>query len=146
MNRQDVEELIISQEDEFFFTGGVTEELIHEIEKELNVQLPESYKWFLSQYGYGGINGVLIQGVGLDKSLQVVNTTLSLREYGLPNNLVVIENIDEYVYCFNLLKSRLPAGKISTSVALLETDLLPSHNGKTVAVHPLVGKLPLTFL
>lgn len=85
----------------FFFTGGVTEELIHEIEKELNVQLPESYKWFLSQYGYGGINGVLIQGVGLDKSLQVVNTTLSLREYGLPNNLVVIENIDEYVYCFD---------------------------------------------
>lgn len=101
MNRQDVEELIISQEDEFFFTGGVTEDLIHEIEKELNVQLSESYKWFLSHYGYGGINGVLIQGVGLDKSLQVVNTTLSLREYGLPENLVVIENIDEYVYCLD---------------------------------------------
>lgn len=48
-----------------------------------------------------GINGVLIQGVGLDKSLQVVNATSSLREYGLPENLVVIENMDEYEYCLD---------------------------------------------
>jgi antitoxin YobK len=39
--------------------------------------------------------------VGLDKSLQVVNTTRSLREYGLPKSLVVIENMDEYVYCLD---------------------------------------------
>jgi len=101
MNRQDIEELIVSQEDNCFFTGGVSEEFIHEIEKKLTVQLPESYKWFLSQYGYGGINGVLIEGVGLDKSLQVVKTTLNLRRYGLPESLVVIENIDEYVYCLD---------------------------------------------
>ncbi|MDG5471380.1 SMI1/KNR4 family protein [Jeotgalibacillus sp. ET6] len=101
INRQDVKILITSQESEFFFTGGVPEELIHEIEKELNVQLPESYRWFLGSYGYGGINGVLIQGVGLDTSLQVVNTTKSLRKYGLPQDLVVIENVDEYVICLN---------------------------------------------
>lgn len=101
MNRQDVEKLIYKQIDEFFFTGGVKEELINEIELQLNVKLPESYRWFLRHYGHGGINGVLIQGIGLDESLQVVNTTLSLRKYGLPNNLVVIENIDEYVYCLD---------------------------------------------
>ncbi|MGG3805163.1 SMI1/KNR4 family protein [Metabacillus fastidiosus] len=75
MDKQDVQKLIMSQEEEFFFTGGITEELVQEIEKELNVKLPESYKWFLSHYGYGGIGGVLIQGVGLDKSLQVVDIT-----------------------------------------------------------------------
>ena len=101
MNRQDIEELIMSQEEEFFFTGGVTVKLIMKIEKELNTQLPESYKWFLRHYGYGGINGVFIQGVGLDNSLQVVNATRNLREYGLPKNLVVIENMDEYVYCLD---------------------------------------------
>lgn len=101
MNRQDIEELIMSQEEDFFFTGGVTVKLIKEIEKELNTQLPKSYKWFLSHYGYGGINGVFIQGVGLDNSLQVVNSTRNLREYGLPRNLVVIESMDEYVYCLD---------------------------------------------
>ena len=101
MNRKDIESLIMSEEEEFFFTGGVSVEYIREIEKELNTRLPESYKWFLGNYGHGGINGVLIQGVGLDKSLQVVNTTLSLREYGLPRNLVVIESMDEYVYCLD---------------------------------------------
>lgn len=101
MNKKKIEELILSQEEEFFFTGGVTREFIQKIEKELDVLLPESYKWFLSCYGYGGINGVLIQGVALDKSLQVVNATKSLREYGLPENLVVIENMDEYVYCLD---------------------------------------------
>ncbi|MGG3798565.1 SMI1/KNR4 family protein [Metabacillus fastidiosus] len=101
MDKQDIKKLIMSHEEEFFFTGGIKEELVQEIEKELNVKLSESYKWFLSHYGYGGINGVLIQGVGLDKSLEVVDITRSLREYGLPRNLVVIENVDEYVYCLD---------------------------------------------
>ncbi|MGG3889950.1 SMI1/KNR4 family protein [Metabacillus fastidiosus] len=99
MDKQDVKKLIMSsQEEEFFFTGGITEELVQEIEKELNVKLSESYKWFLSHYGYGGIDGVLIQDVELDELLEVVDTTRSLREYGLLRNLVVIENMDEYVY------------------------------------------------
>ena len=101
MNKEDVKRILLDYEEEFFFTGGVSAELIMEIENELDVKLPESYKWFLSHYGYGGINGVLIQGVGLDRSLQVVNATCSLREYGLPENLVVIENMDEYVYCLD---------------------------------------------
>ncbi|KEO80819.1 SMI1/KNR4 family protein [Tumebacillus flagellatus] len=101
MNQQDIKILITSQEESFFFTGGVGEEDIQDIEAQLNVEVPESYKWFLMNYGFGGINGVLINGVALDKSLQVVKATKSLREYGLPESLVVVENMDEYVYCFD---------------------------------------------
>lgn len=33
--------------------------------------------------------------------MQVVKITKSLRGYGLPKNLIVIENLDEYVYCLD---------------------------------------------
>lgn len=101
MNQQDVNELIGSHADDFFFTGGVETEDILKIETELNLSLPESYKWFLANYGHGGVNGMMILGVALDKSLQVVKATQDLRQYGLPENFVVLESMDEYVYCFD---------------------------------------------
>lgn len=101
MNKLDIEKMIEEYQDEFFFTGGITNEKIKQVEKDLDVQLPQSYKWFLEQYGYGGINGVFIEGVGLNNSMQVVKITKSLRGYGLPKNLIVIENLDEYVYCLD---------------------------------------------
>lgn len=52
MKKEDVKRILLDHEEEFFFTGGVSAELIMEIENELNVKLPESYKWFLSHYGY----------------------------------------------------------------------------------------------
>ncbi|MGG1575013.1 SMI1/KNR4 family protein [Fictibacillus sp. NRS-1165] len=40
------------------FTGGVNERQIAVVEAGLGVQLPESYKWFLTSYGSGGLFGV----------------------------------------------------------------------------------------
>lgn len=41
-------------------TGGVTDRHIKEIEKDLKVTLPDSYKWFLTEYGSGGAFGTMI--------------------------------------------------------------------------------------
>ncbi|MGE7184003.1 SMI1/KNR4 family protein [Peribacillus sp. NPDC006672] len=46
------------------FTGGVSEDKVKETEQKLQVLLPESYKWFLRNYGYGGFFGVRIIGYG----------------------------------------------------------------------------------
>ena len=44
------------------FTGGISEEKITKIENDLQTILPESYKWFLRNYGSGGVYGVDILG------------------------------------------------------------------------------------
>lgn len=73
--------------------------------------MPDSFKWFINEYGYGGVNGALILGVALDKSLVCVEATKELRKYGLPKYLVVIENLEEYVCCLDtskLIKGECP--------------------------------------
>lgn len=86
-------------------TGGVDDNRIVEVEKELNVTLPESYKWFLREYGHGGIAGIDIIGIG-PKSVEppVVQLTKDYRKIGMPNSLVAIYNADEWVYCLETNK------------------------------------------
>lgn len=54
------------------FTGGVDKAQITFVQNELGVELPESYKWFLSNYGSGGMFGVDIQGVGTSNRPPVI--------------------------------------------------------------------------
>ena len=82
-----------------FFTGGISEKKINYIENELGVILPESYKFFLGNYGSGGMFGVEIIGCGYSEIPRVVEMTKFYRKYGLPKDLVVIEDVDEYQYC-----------------------------------------------
>ncbi|TYS59879.1 SMI1/KNR4 family protein [Sutcliffiella horikoshii] len=81
------------------FTGGVDKAQITLVQNELGVKLPESFKWFLSNYGSGGMFGVDIQGVGKSNRPSVVVNTKRYRDLGLKNDLVVIENSGEYAYC-----------------------------------------------
>ena len=76
------------------------ESIVH-AESELGVTLPEEYVSFLREFGHGGINGVETIGIGKNGQLLFVEETLTFRQYGLPNNLVVIENCDEWLYCLN---------------------------------------------
>ncbi|MGG0658094.1 SMI1/KNR4 family protein [Rummeliibacillus pycnus] len=86
------------------FTGGVNEERVLEIESKLQVTLPESYKWFLRNYGSGGIFGIDIQGYDYEGA-SVVDLTKDYREfYNLIDGIVVIENIDEFSYCLDTNK------------------------------------------
>ncbi|MCS1350903.1 SMI1/KNR4 family protein [Mechercharimyces sp. CAU 1602] len=84
-----------------FFMGGVEEERILNLERTLDVNLSESYKWFLREFGHGGIGGVEILGDIPGEVCTCVRDTIELRKHGLPLSHVVIENVDEYYMCLD---------------------------------------------
>ncbi|WP_139488157.1 SMI1/KNR4 family protein [Brevibacillus dissolubilis] len=92
-----------------FFVGNLDDEKISNIEKILHITLPESYKWFLKEYGTGGIIGVEILGGGLRDTPTCVRETVEWRGYGLPEAFVVIENFGAGVYCLDT--SRMENGE-----------------------------------
>ncbi|MCY8008587.1 SMI1/KNR4 family protein [Bacillus haynesii] len=99
-----VEGFINDNKDHATITGGVSEEKVKFIENELNVNLPESYRWFLKKYGSGGIYAANILGYDL-VSASVVEKTKEYRElYNLNEGLVVIEDIDIFAYCLDTNK------------------------------------------
>ena len=53
-------------------------------------------------YGQGGIGGVEILGISKINKAMFKDKTLEYRNYGLPNNLIVIENCDEWLYCIDV--------------------------------------------
>ena len=67
----------------------------------LGLKLPKQYVDFLKMFGHGGIGGIEIIGIGLTGRLIFVERTLDYRDEGLPDNLVVIENVDEWVDCID---------------------------------------------
>jgi len=84
------------------FTGGVDESQINSIQNELGVKLPESYKWFLTTYGSGGLFGVDILGVAKSNRAPIVVNTKRYRDLGMDKDLVVIEDAGEYAYCLDI--------------------------------------------
>lgn len=85
---------------DFTYTA-ITDAQIAEAEKTLSLKLPAQYTEFLRTYGHGGIGGIEITGVGKNGHLLFVEDTLSYREHGLPENLIMIENCDEWIYCLD---------------------------------------------
>ena len=55
----------------------------------------------LAEYSHGGVGGIEILGVGLDESMAFLEVTLDYRKYGLPHNLLAVENCDEWLYCLD---------------------------------------------
>lgn len=84
-----------------FNYATVTDDMITAAEEKLGVKLPEQYIDFLKEYGHGGIAGIEVMGVGLTGRMLFVDTTLEYREDDLPDNLVVVENVDEYLTCID---------------------------------------------
>ncbi|MDO4961408.1 MAG: SMI1/KNR4 family protein [Eubacteriales bacterium] len=80
---------------------AVTDEILTTAETVLNVKLPEQYISFLKMFGHGGICGLEVMGVGLTGRMIFVDTTLDYRDEGLPDNLVAIENVDEWLTCID---------------------------------------------
>ena len=100
LNKEAVIELI-NNSPKKFFVGALEDSKISDIEKRLNVKLPESYKWFLREYGTGGVFGIEILGGGLREVPTCVRETEEWREYGLPMEFVVIQNYGSGVYCLD---------------------------------------------
>lgn len=100
--KEKVINMIKEYSDDGDFIGEVSNgEIINVAEKELGLNLPEEYKWFIKNYGQGGIGGVQILGVSKANRPMFRDVTVEYRNYGLPNNLIVVENCDEWLYCLD---------------------------------------------
>lgn len=96
---------IISENGKYgIFTGGVDKKKIEELETLMGTQLPNSFKWFLENYGHGGIGGVEILGIAKSDIPACKEATDGLKEYDLPEGYVVIEDCGEYYYCLDTLR------------------------------------------
>lgn len=94
--------LIAQYEQESDFTHvAPTDEMIESAQRLLGVTIPEQFIEYLNEYSYGGVGGVEILGVGFTGEMLFVDTTLWYREYGLPHNLLAVENCDEWLYCLD---------------------------------------------
>jgi antitoxin YobK len=65
------------------------------VEEQLGVQFPESYRWFLKEYGGGGA------GINLESLPGVLNYTVRSKRFNIPEGFVIIMNCDEYSYCLD---------------------------------------------
>ncbi|MGE7184061.1 SMI1/KNR4 family protein [Peribacillus sp. NPDC006672] len=106
MKYSELQEFIKENRRDAYFTGGVSDEKIKETEIKLHVPLPDSYKWFLRNYGYGGVFGVEIIGYGLAGPAVVDATKDYQKYYQLSDGIVVIESVDEFAYCLDTNKMK----------------------------------------
>ncbi|WP_419882935.1 SMI1/KNR4 family protein [Peribacillus sp. B-H-3] len=97
-------EMIYEYIEEGDFIGEVFDDSIKKAENTLEVSFPTEYKEFVKKYGSGGICGVDILGVEGASYASVVESTERYRKLGLPNKYIVIENVDEFVYCLNTVE------------------------------------------
>ena len=104
MDKEELINFINEHKESDDFTGGINEIIINSIQEELRVELPDSYKWFLTNYGSGGLFGVDILGVGKSNRAPVVVNTKRYRDLGMDKDLVVIEDAGEYAYCLYISK------------------------------------------
>lgn len=103
-----VYELIRQYECKGDFTHAiVTDEMLDEVERRLKLKIPKEYRFFLREFGHGGIGGIEVIGVGKNNALVFEKETLKYRTYGLPNELIIIENCDEWVYCINSIDGKI---------------------------------------
>ena len=84
-----------------FTHTAVSSKMIATAEHVLKIKLPEQYIAFLKMFGHGGIGGLEVLAFGLTGRMIFVDTTIEYRDEGLPHNLVVIENVDEWLTCID---------------------------------------------
>jgi len=95
-----IENLINKYKEKNDFTGEISEEKIKSTEEALMVSFSDDYKWFIKNYGSGGVLGIDILGIAKNNISTVKNSTQKLREaFNLESNFYVIEDCDEFFYC-----------------------------------------------
>lgn len=106
--------------EEIIITGGVDDLMVQNVEKCLKVSLNQEYKLFLKTYGMILGFGERFLGCGKNETMPVVEETESFRQYGLPNNMIVISNLDEYIYCLDLLTGNVISWDMGSKKAVYE--------------------------
>ena len=101
MNKQ-IKSILDRYEEKGDFTHEeLTDEMLSAAEARLGVKIPAEFVAFMREYGFGGIGGIEILGVSGSGECAFVKATLEYRKYGLPANLIVAENCDEWLYCID---------------------------------------------
>lgn len=96
-----LEEYIQSNKEDIIVTGGITEEVISDMEKILGVKFGAEIRSYLYKYGIIIGYGVEILGCGKNGESSLVRETKRSREFGLSEEYIVIRNSDEWIYCLN---------------------------------------------
>jgi len=101
--KEEIQKLVKEYSEDAIFTGKISsDDIIESAITELGVNIPNDYRWFLKNYGQGGIGGVDILGISKVNKAIFKDKTLEYRKYGLRNNLIVVENCDEWLYCIDV--------------------------------------------
>ena len=107
--KNEIIEIIENNEEVFgdaFLMRFPTDEELADAEKVLGLEIPEEYVWFLKTYGHGGFFFEFL-GYGLNGNAIFVTKNLHEREFGLPKELLVIEDCDEYVHCIDTISKAI---------------------------------------
>lgn len=132
MNNQILETIKKYEEPGDFTHATVADQMIAAAEKTLGVKLPQQYLDFLKMYGHGGIGGIETLGVGLTGKMIFVDTTMDYRDEELPDNLVVIENVDEWLTCIDCNNEKIVSwdfsGYIKEDYACFDDYLIDQMN------------------
>ena len=88
-------------DDNSFSHYSPTDAEIADAERALGVSLPEQYVEFLREFGDCNFNGMDFLGFGKLGAPLFVKATLRQRDHGLPSNLVVVKDVDEWQYCLD---------------------------------------------
>lgn len=92
---------------------------LHEAENMLEIKIPKEYIWFLNTYGHGGFFFEFL-GYGKNGKALFAEKTLSEREKGLPKELLVIENRDEYVVCIDIASGKIVSWSNNDKDSIIE--------------------------
>ena len=103
-----IEALISQYEQDGDFTHmKLTDRMLEDAQAQLGLTIPAQFVDFIDAYSHGGIGGVEILGVGLTGTMVFLEATLRARMYGLPQNLLVVEDCDEWLYCIDCDSSKV---------------------------------------
>lgn len=112
-----IKQIVSEHEDDSFFSLVIpSNQMINEAQEELDVKLPNEFVEYLKTYGSGGVGGVEILGYALDGSATFLNETIENRVLGLPVNLVVVEDVDEWVYCVDCFTGKVVSWSVGEGV------------------------------
>lgn len=105
---EEIEKIIEEAEDDIDFRCGVSEKWIQLAEERLSIILPESYKWWLRNYGGGEIYGEEIYGI-YEQDFDTVAGgdivymhELNQKQNIYPSNALLIGRGIDQVFYFNL--------------------------------------------
>lgn len=100
MNREIHNPISRHEEIDAFTKIAPTREMLNAAEEKLGFPIPGQFLEYINTYSHGGF-GFEIIGIGFDGSINFLDETLEYRKEGLPDNLLVVENCDEWLYCID---------------------------------------------